>query len=231
MTGDLIQDIENSMRQERTAQLWREYGPYLIGGAVLAVLLTGGLSVWQSMKTKQNRQDTAQLLQALDTKDQAAALDKIAPALHPGPKTVAAFSAAGLLMRDGKNEEALKHYRMTAADASLPALYRDLATWLAVRLDWSLHKDKVKAQELLDQLKPLTADAGNPWNRHARIEAAQIEAHGAGDYAAARQTLAPVLADDTADQSMRQRAQALDHIYALQQAGQAPAATAKEPTP
>ncbi len=228
MTGDLIQDIDNAIRQERTERLWREYGPYIIGGAVLAVIITGGLSGWQAWKAKQAQRDTAQVMMAMEAKDapaKAAALDKAVPDLHPGPRAVASFTAAGLLISQGKNEDALKHYEAAAKDASLPAVYRDLATWLAVRLDWSLHK--ANAQNLLSRLGPLIQDNNNPWTLHARLEAAQIAAHGLKDLGMARDYLAPVLKAEKTPPSLKQRAQALDHVYQLQQ-GNTVAQPAKE---
>ena len=38
MSNDLIQEVEDSLRQERTAQLWKEYGPYLVAGIILVPL-------------------------------------------------------------------------------------------------------------------------------------------------------------------------------------------------
>jgi hypothetical protein len=141
--------------------------------------------------------------------------------LRPQQQMIGRLTIAGKLLKDGKKEDALKEYRNVAADKSIPALYRDLALWLSVRLDWSLHADKLKDKtavwKLLDQLQPITDNNGNPWNAQARIEAAQIAAHGLKDFGKARAYLAPVLASKDVTQSEQQRAQALDHVYSLQQ--------------
>ncbi len=214
--NDLIQDVENAMRQERTEQMWREYGPYILGGALLAVILTAGISGYRAWDDSVNRGNTGQLLQAMESKDEVAALRAAEGGLRPGQKMLARFTVAGALLKDGKNDEALKEYQGIAADTALPAMYRDLGLWLSVRLDWSLHHDKTKAKALADALQPLIAENANPWNSHARIEAAQITARGLGDYKKARDLLAPVMADQTLPDSERQRAEALDHVYALQ---------------
>ncbi len=217
MTSDLVQDVENAMRQERIERYWKEYGPYIIGGAVLAVLITGAMAGYRGWAAKAEQRGTDAMLTALDTKDKVAALDKATPALRPGQKAVANLTSAGLLLRDGKKEEALAHYRATAADKALPSEFRSLAAWLSVRLDWSLHKDKAKIPELLAQLQPLIDDKSNPWTWHARIEAAGIKAHGQGDYAGARALLAETIAAESAPQSLKIRAEALAHVYKSRQ--------------
>jgi hypothetical protein len=225
MSDDLIHDVENSMRQERAERLWREYGPYILMGVVLAVLFTGGMAAYRSWNQSVDERNTSAMLQAMDDPDQAAALDKVLPGLRPGQKLVAQFSIAGLDLHNGKEEDALKTYNAIAADAKLPQLWRDLATWLGVRLDWSLHKDKTKAQGLIDRLQPLVADTGNGWTWEARLTAAEITAHGLGQYGQAQDMLAPILTDDSnAPDSLKQKARALNHLYGLEQTNPPPAA-------
>lgn len=215
MTSDLVQDVENAMRQERIERYWKEYGPWILGGVILAVLMTAGMSGYRTWQENAERKGTNAMLQALDSADKTAALDKAMPALQPRQKAVASFTAAGLLLRDGKKEDALAHYRAAAADKDLPPVYRDLAAWLAVRMDWTLHKDKANIPALIAQLQPLIDNPSNPWTWHARVEAADIRAHGENDFAAAHALLFPVLNAENAPQSLKMRAEALDHVYRL----------------
>jgi hypothetical protein len=219
--NDLIQDVENAMREERTAQMWREYGPYIIGGALLAVILTAGISGWRTWNNHVNQKNTAVLMTALQDKDEVAALRKADGQLRPAQQMIARMTVAGQLLKDGKKEEALKAYQSVADDTSIPGLYRDLALWLSVRLDWSLRgaslKDKADVWKMIDKLQPVIADNSNPWNAQARIEAAEIAAHGLKDVAKAREYLAPVLSSPAATDSEKQRTQALDHVYSLEQ--------------
>jgi hypothetical protein len=201
--------------------MWREYGPYIVGGALLAVVLTAGISGWRTWNNHVNEKNTAVLMTALQDKDEVAALRKADAQLRPTQQMIARMTVAGRLLQDGKKEEALKAYQSVAGDTSIPGLYRDLALWLSVRLDWSLHgesiKDKADVWKMIDRLQPVIADNNNPWNAQARIEAAEIAAHGLKDYAKARAYLAPVLASAGATDSEKQRAQALDHVYSLEQ--------------
>ncbi len=82
--NELIHEVEESLRQERLQAMWREYGPYVIGGAVLAVLFTALSAGWRSHEYHINTSQTAAVIEALTAPEPAAALDKITTSLRPG---------------------------------------------------------------------------------------------------------------------------------------------------
>lgn len=236
---NLILEIEEALKREKTEKLFKEYAPYILAGALLAVLFTGIISGYRHWQAKVNSENTAQLMNALTQKDQVTALQQIAPELSHGPRAIALMTAAGTLMSQNKQAEARALYTQVADDKKLPAIYRDLATLTVVRLSLSADAKAADAKAadaagLLAQLQPLW-DKKSAWSAQARVEAALIQAHLQNDYAAARETLAIVLADAAnLPPSVVTRARALDQVFS-QKSSMAPAsvkdkASAKQDT-
>lgn len=210
---NIILEIDEALKRERTEKLFKEYGPYLLAGAVLAVLFTGIISGYRNWENRINATQTAQLIEAMAAPDKAKALEALAPGLRPGQRALAHMAAAGALLETEKKEEALAILNRAGADRELPAIHRDLATLMAIRLSVSSHSETTDAAALLTRLTPLMGK-DNPWRWHARVEAALIAAHLQNDYAAARQHLAEVLkGGDIPPPSLLERARALDQVY------------------
>lgn len=216
--NDLILEIEESIKQDRLAELWEHYGAYLIAGAVLIVLITAFNAGWKSWNERANAYNTNAFLQALDQENKPAALTDSMISFRPGQKALALFTAAGLLVQDKKYEDALIKYRHAAKDETMPPLFRDLATLMAVRLAWAQDNERtVTAETLLNTLKPLWLDEKNPWRWHAHLQGALLQAHGRNDYVTARRHLHVIINANGLPPSLKERARALDHIYALKQ--------------
>ncbi len=210
----ILQEIDDALKREQTEKFFKEYGPYLLAGAILAVLFTGLISGYRSWNNKVNAAQTAQLMEAMAAPDQVTALEALAPQLRPGHRALAHMTAAGTLLSDNKPQDALVIFNKAAADKALPAMYKDLATLMSVRLALTGDPAQLKADELLAKLSPLMTK-NNPWRWHARIEAALINAHLQNDYATARQNLAEVLSGaEILPPSLTERARALDQVFA-----------------
>ena len=209
---NLILEIDEALKREKTEKFLKEYGPYILAGAVLAVIFTGLISGYRSWENKISAQQTSQLMQAMTSEDQVKALEELAPSLRPGPRAIALMTAASNLMTQDKTTEAQAIFKKASADKALPAVYRDLATLNDVRLSSGAKDADGKA--LLAQLQPLMGK-GNPWRLHAHIEAALINANLLNDYATARTLLAPVVgaAEADAPPSLITRARALDQVF------------------
>lgn len=211
---NLILEIDEALKREKTEKMLKEYGPYIVAGAVLAVLFTGLISGYRTWENKVSSKQTAALMQAMTSEDQVKSLEELAPSLRPGPRAIALMTAASNLMQKGQTAEAKEVFAKTSADKTLPALYRDLATLSVVRLSTSGDTKDVDAKALLAQLQPLMAK-GNPWRWHAHVESALINANMLNDYATARAQLAPVISANEADAppSLLTRARALDQVF------------------
>lgn len=233
-TNELIIEIEEAVRREKMEKAAREYGPYVLAGCALAILITAASAGWQSWQARTNAQHTAAVLTALDGSGEKGAqnLADIAASLGSGTGVVARLTSAGMFMQQNNVPEALKQFQLAAAEKDADPLLRDLAVLQSVRLEWDSATDKeAAAKGLIDKLLPLTGDKNNPWQPHARTQAAIITAHGLNDLSGARAILAKVLErKDTLPASLVQRASALDHVYAQRLGERADAAPAKTET-
>lgn len=221
--NELIHEVEETLKREELERFWREYRFFLIGAVAAAILLTAAVSGWQSYKYKVNTTQTAVLTTAMSAEEDnlAAALAEAAPKLSGGRRAMALLTEAGALQRAGKMQEALGVYRTAAADGSLPAVWRDLASLLAVRMQWAAEMalKPETARGLIDELGPIIKNADSPWRWHAGLQAAMIAAHGLGDYDMALSYLTS-LSDTGADRnsvppSLKERARALAHVYRI----------------
>ncbi|MBI4030073.1 MAG: hypothetical protein HY370_00180 [Proteobacteria bacterium] len=232
MTNELIHDVEETLKQERIEKIWKEYGPYIIGGVVLAVLLTAILSGWRSYNDSVNRTQTAQFIEALESEAPAASLEKTAGGMRAGHRALAWMSEAGVLLQAGKEEEAMAVYKKAAADKNLPPLFHDLAVLMAVRMEWAKSMDAKEnpgAQAYLERLQPMIRDENSPWTWHARVQAAIIAAQGTEDYMLAHTHLAAVQrAGNNIPPSLFERARALDRVYSIRAAAQEKTGSAPE---
>lgn len=226
--SDLLQEIDSAIKQEKAEKFWRENGPYIIGGALALIALTGIFTAWNSWQLKIQTRQTGLLVSAMETPYPETALAAATQALDGKHKAMAQIQSAGLQAQKGESEAAIALYKTVAADRSAPAIWRDLATLMAVRLEWNSKLDQEKAKSLYNDLKPLLSDK-NPWHLHAALQSAMIAGDSLGEYKAALGTLSLLLNNPQAPQSLKDRARALDHLYAMKLSAEKPAA--KTPTP
>ena len=219
-TNELITEIEEAVRREKLEKAAREYGPYVLAGCALAILITALSAGWQGWQARTNARHTETILAAIEgqTDDavRAQKLGDVAATLGADQSLVARLTSAGLYLQQKNTAEALKQFQLAAAQKNANPLLRDLAVLQSVRMEWDAAGDKADAKALIARLLPLTTDKGNPWQSHARVQAAIITAHGMDDLSGAREILASVLKDkDTLPATLVKRAAALDHVYGI----------------
>lgn len=215
--SDLLKEIDEAVRRDKTTKFWKDNGAYFFGSAVALVLFTGIFTAWNGWKLKQNTAQTNLLVSALSTPFPATALDLASGSLTGGHKAVARLHQAGALIQDKKIEEALSALKALRTETSSPAIWRDLATLMEVRLSFEQTTAGVQTKSLYDSLMPIL-DKSNPWQAPAQLQAAIIAAEGMDDYAGALKHLRVILQDSTLPVSLQDRARALDHLYSLKAA-------------
>lgn len=211
---DLLQEVDDMMRQEKLAKLWREHGNFIIGAMVAVIIGTGVFSGVKSWNQHERTTQTQTLMEAMEKPDFAAHVQDVVKDLNPGLKTVALLNAAGTALKDKKSAEALALFKGVAEDARAPADLSGFALLMQTRLS--------KPEErpaLLARLEALSASDASPWRFHAALEAAALKA-STQDFTGARKLLLVVLAVDSAvagqlPAGLLERARALDHVYAL----------------
>ena len=210
--SDLLQDIDDALKHEKAEKFWKENGPYILGGALLLVVMTGVFTVYNNWQLSRNAHQTALMVSAMEGSSPETALLAASENLKGKHRALALLQAAGFKAQAGKTAEALKLYQQVSADRSAPAIWRDLATLSAVRSEWGGGVDKVRAKALFDQVRPLTSK-GNPWHLQAAIQAAMIAGDNLGDPKTALALLRDPLTDASAPPALKEKAKVLDHLY------------------
>lgn len=214
--ADLITEATEDLQRERLKNLFDQYGVYVISLIVGCLLITGGVSLYKSWEMNVKQQQTAQLLELQESADypnnilKAEKLD-----LRPSLNAIATLNAASVFMEKNDTKNALTLFERVSKDAKSPGEFKDLATLMQVRL--TMNDETIKGEDLIALLKPIYSSTKNPWAAHARLEAAVISVHKLNDPAKAREHLAAILDMQGLPNSLHQKAQALDHVYGLQQ--------------
>lgn len=204
--SDVFQEIEEELRRDKAAELWKRYGNYVFGAAIAIVIGTAGYVAWRDYTHKQAiAQSTAYFSAAApgasaDPQKEILALDAVARESSGSYAALARLREAGLKAAQGDRDGATALYRTVSEDNSAPQELRDAARVLAGMQS----ADKASAAELDAQLKSLRGDAG-PW-RFSAIEVEALAALRAGDTAKARELFAKISDDPAAPTAMRGRA-------------------------
>jgi hypothetical protein len=204
--ADIFQEVDEELRHERYAKLWKKYGIYVIVAAVLVIGAVAGTSIWRDYRVSAREADGeafAAALSAFESGDNAAAANAfgaLAESAGEGYAVLARLQAALALGRSGDGQAAAKAFEGVAGDGSADPLFRDLAVLLlAVET-----LDTADPQALTARLQPLTA-ASSPW-RHTARELTALLAIRAGQSDRARELLTALSDDDEAPIGIRGRA-------------------------
>ena len=206
--GDIFREIDEELRHDKFEKLWREYGRYVIAGAVVIVLAVAAVSGWQQYQEGQRLADGARFAAAKalsdDGKNEEAAALFASLARESGTSygTLARFHEAALSARGGDAEAAAGLYDALAADSDIDAPFRDLATILSASV--RANGSSPDAAAIGDRLRPLI-DAGGTW-RHSALEILGTLAHRSGDIAKSKELFKRIVDDVEAPQGLRARA-------------------------
>lgn len=206
---NLIREIDEELRDERMALLWKSYGTYIISAAVLVVAIVAGYKGWQSydMSTRTAAAETflAAANNAADGKNEEAvqAFSKLSGDAPGGYALLARLREAALLAKSGDTAGATTAYAEIAQDSGVDPLYRDLAALFGAQL--ALNAGKLDAAST--QVASLTGD-DNPWRYSAR-EVTALAALAKGDKAKALPLFESLAADNQAPTALRGRARDL----------------------
>ncbi|MHA1568191.1 MAG: tetratricopeptide repeat protein [Alphaproteobacteria bacterium] len=205
----LLREVDEELKKERYAELWKQYGNYVIGAALAVALGVAGLQGWGAYQTSQREAEGESFVQAMALaqagrpEEAGAALTALAGDAGAGYATLARLQAAALRAKLGDTGGAVDIYDGIAGDSSAGELYRDLAVLLAV-----MHQlDSGEPAALAALLEPLTAD-DNPW-RYSALEFTGLLADRAGDRPRAREIFTRLGDDPEAPAGLRARAREL----------------------
>jgi hypothetical protein len=204
---NFMREVEEEIRRERIEKIWREYGTYIIAGALLIVLAVLGRQYYVDRHTAAAEATGSRYEDALalanDNKQGSAAkeFEAIAADGTGGYPSLSRLQLAGALLKDGKKAEALAAYEALAKDDKSEPLLRDYAALQVA----ALRVGEADFTEMQNRLNPLLGDDG-PWRYNAR-ELLGLAAFKAGKASEARSVLTPLLVDQRTPQSIAERAQ------------------------
>ena len=136
LLSDIFNEVEEDLRRDRAARLWKKYGYYVLAAAVAIVAATAGWTWWNDHLRRRASAEGDRFFAALakmDPSQPAPALEQfstIGRDAKSGYRTVALMHEAGLKARAGDADGALALYRSIAADAGADPDLRDAASLL-----------------------------------------------------------------------------------------------------
>lgn len=219
-TDSFVNEVDESLRQDRMLSLAKKYGPWLIGAFVVVLIVVAGWMWWKDYSVQQSRRhaeqySAAQQLAAQGNMDQAKAEFERLAGEGPGVyRTMARLEHAAILETQGDLQGALAEFDQAAQQARDPIM-RDTARLRAAYIV----ADTQDFAALRPRLEPLI-ESDSRISYLAR-ELLGIEAWEAGDLDLARDTLQNLTLAFDAPEAVQQRAQ-----MALSVIGPAPATPA-----
>ena len=206
--GDIFREIDEELRQDKFEKLWREYGRYVIAGAIVIVLGVAGVSGWRQYQESLRLSDSTRFAAAKALSDDGKSEDATALFASLGRESgtnygiLSRFHEAALSASKGDNVLAIDVYNALAADVGVDEQFRGLATILSASL--RANGSSPNFAELSDWLQPLI-DSGSEW-RHSALEILGTLAHRSGDLTKAKDIFKQITDDVEASRGLRTRA-------------------------
>ena len=203
--SEIFREVDEEVRQDQYLDLWKKYGPYAIAGAAAVVVLTAGFMGWQEYQRSQREAESVHYTAALqlwrigDANAAAEAFGDLGASTSSGYGVLAQLQQAGAVA-DSNPAVAVDLYDRVAADSSVPAVFRSLASLRAAML----LIDTAAPNDLYPRFESLLAD-DNPWRFIAREMRALVDLQ-AGKVDEARAAYKTLVDDDEAPQGIRGRA-------------------------
>jgi hypothetical protein len=205
-TDTLIREVDEELRRDRLRKAWRQFGPWVIGGAVavvLAVAVYEGWTWWQKSQAAKSSDQFYQATTLAAGSDAAAAqkaLEQVIAQGSGGYPMLAQFREAALLAQQGKTDDAVKIYDTLASSLDNTHL-RALAL---LQAGYAL-VDKGDVAAVQQRVGGLISP-GEPLRNAAR-EALGLAQYKAGKLDDAMATFQAIMSDPLADQSVQARVQ------------------------
>jgi hypothetical protein len=202
---EFIREVDEEYRRDQLAQIWQRYNGIIVGVVVLVVVAVGGWRFWQHRQQTLAQEAAVRYEEALrfssENKSQEAqgAFETVVKEDGgTGYALLARFRLAAELGQQNA-ENGASAYDALAKDASVPALWKDLAR---LRAAW-LRLDTAEPAALRQAMEPLAAPT-NTW-RHSARELLGLSGLKAGDMDYAGRWFDQIAADRETPATLRQR--------------------------
>lgn len=203
---NFIEEIDEELKRERYLALWRKFGRFVVGGALLVVIAVAGVVGWRAYQSNQRTkaglayQQAVESAQSGNTDAALATFRKLAKNAPEGYAELARLEAAGVLAHQGKAADAAKILDNMAKDDRVPQQIRDAA----LLLYGYAALDGANPAALEARLAPLIKPT-NPWHSSA-LEITALLARKQGDAAKAEKIFKQLSDNPATPRSVRARA-------------------------
>jgi hypothetical protein len=211
-----IQEVSEEVRRDRMNRLVRRYAPYAVGAVALVVAAAGADAWLKSQRAAEAQARGGALIEAAEQTDPARRADAfivLGDAAEGGQATIAQLRAAAELVALGDDAAAARLYRQVAEDAGADQTLAAFAAYRAAVVGAA----EAGPAATVAALGQLTGE-DQPF-RLLALEARALQHMALGDRAAARADLTAVLADPTATEDTRARADQLLLTLGAEDAG------------
>jgi hypothetical protein len=202
----IFREIDDELRHEHYAKLWKRHGKLVITLAVFLVAGVAGYKGWQSydINTRRGEGESFAAVMAAAAKTKAnsvAAFAKLAGEDSGGYALLSRLQEAAAKAKAGDAGGAAEIYRKIAGDSGVDVVYRDLAVVLGVTVEMGAGENNAA---LAARIAPLMAD-DNPW-RHSAREISAALALKSGDDKKALGLFTRLAQDATTPAGIKKRA-------------------------
>ncbi|WP_299347448.1 tetratricopeptide repeat protein [uncultured Maritalea sp.] len=200
-TDNVFREVDEELRNERMNKLWRQFGPFVIGVALVIILIVAGNEAWRWWQTSTANRGAEQFTAALElveNGDVAGGQSALQDVINSGSgqyPVLAKFRSAALLATEGKTAEAVAAYDQlmsTSADTRLRELAAIFAAYLLVD-----GGDPLAVTQRVGDMQVET----HPMRNAAR-EAIGLAHYKAGNYVDARVLFDAIAADPLTPQDL-----------------------------
>jgi hypothetical protein len=219
-SDSFIQEVDESLRQDRAMSMLRRWGPYAAGLVVIILAAVGGWQIWRDQNLKAAQRESDQFAAALEqatSGDFDGAKTAFQDLSNRGPRAyrlMARMEHAAILQQQGDLEAALSEYDSIAEDSN-DDIMRGSASMRAAYIA----AETQDFAALRTRLQPIIDRGGHV--AYLAQELLGVEAWEAGELEIARDTLENIGLAFDAPEAVRRRAE-----LALAVIGPAPAAAA-----
>jgi hypothetical protein len=202
----LFKEIDEDLRQQKYAVLWKKYGKIIIGVIIALVLGVASVKGWESYSLNLKTADSNLLSSALKSIDREktgnaiAVLDNLIKSGSAGYSILAQFNRAAILVKKGEKKKAVNSYLEIAGDTRIEKVLRDMALIKSAYVGLEYENSNV----FIEKLSKLM-NINNTW-RHSAKELSALFAQKSDNKIRAYQLYKELADDPTAPTNMRSRA-------------------------
>ncbi|WP_085810251.1 tetratricopeptide repeat protein [Sphingomonas sp. TZW2008] len=201
-----LREVDEELRKDQAAALWRRWGRAIAIAIVAGLALLAGYLFWQHQRREAAGREGEQMqlvwddLSAERTAKATPALTRLAASKRDGYRAVALFTQADLLLRNDDLKGAAAKFGAIAADDSLDASFRELATVRQTNAEF----DTLPPEQVIARLRAIAVPENAYFGSAGELVALAYLKQGKRDLAG--KLFGQIAQSDRVPPSLRQRA-------------------------